>query len=273
MIEKLTHDAKPFLRWAGSKKKLLYQLEAFFQPHHRRYIEPFAGSAQLFFRSRTDEAILNDINKDLIDTYKQIKQKPITLYKELVKLPVGRENYYKIRSLDPLNLTAVEKAARFIYLNTFCFNGLYRTNNSGKFNVPYSPSSGKIIDLESLKKVSRRLKSVGLYNKDFEKLIWNVCQENDFVYLDPPYAIRNKDLKNQYGHDCFGIEDLTRLKNTLIEIDRRGASFVLSYAECEESNFLRENWNFKTVNTIRNISGFSIHRKKEKEVFISNINL
>lgn len=262
---------KPFLRWAGSKKKLLPELEKFFSPAMGTYIEPFVGSGQLFFKLPIKNAVLGDTNVDLITTYKNLKDHPAEVYKQLMGFPLGKEEYYKIRQKYNDSSDSIYKSALFIYLNTFCFNGLYRTNALGKFNVPYSASSGTLIDWNTVYSISNYLKKAQLRIGDFETVVLENCKKNDFVYLDPPYAIKNRKIFNQYGPHTFGLNDIHRLKNLIKEIDNRDAKFVLSYAHCEEALDLSKNWNFKIVNTVRNISGFAQHRKIENEMIITNI--
>ncbi len=262
---------KTLLRWAGSKKKLIPHLTKYLSSKNKRYLEPFVGSAQLFFNIDINESILSDINQDLVNMYNIVKNDPIEVYEILSSFPKSKEYYYELRENDSKSRGVVYNAAKFIYLNTYCFNGLYRTNLSGKFNVPYSASSGTLIDLESLKSISRYLNKATIINGDFETVIREHCKRSDFVYLDPPYAVKNKRIFNQYSPDTFGLNDLIRLKSLIREIDNRDAKFLLSYAMCDEASILSEGWKYEVVSTVRNISGFSKHRKTESEVIITNI--
>lgn len=219
----------------------------------------------MFFATNPAKAILADINGDLINTYRVLKAHPRAVYNRLNSYPKGKTQYYKIRKLIPENLEEVERAARFIYLNRFCFNGLYRTNNDGRFNVPYSSSgTGALPDWNALKNVSKRLVNTKLLDGDFEKLLLKEVKKGDFVYLDPPYAVDNRRIFTQYGPHSFGLNDLQRLKNVIDEIDKRGAKFLLSYAYSKESNFLMENYQSKRLFVQRNIAGFSERRSKWK---------
>lgn len=262
---------KALLRWAGSKKKLVPHLSEYFSTEYSRYLEPFVGSAQLFFNLPIQSAVLSDINSDLIKMYNTVKTCPKTVYECLKTFTKGKEQYYEIRAKDVSKESNAFQAATFIYLNTYCFNGLYRTNLAGKFNVPYSESSGKLIEFAELEKISISLEKALILNGDFEDIVLQNCEENDFVYLDPPYAVKNQRIFNQYSPDTFGLNDLKRLKSVIQEVNERGAKFVLSYADCDESRFLSEGWRSEKVSTIRNISGFSKHRKIESEVIITNI--
>jgi DNA adenine methylase len=264
---------KTLLRWAGSKKKLLPELTKYYSTNFNTYIEPFVGSGQLFFNLPIERAILSDINKELINMYNVVKTEPKNIFEVLSSFEKGKEAYYNIREAQVSVEDKIANAARFIYLNTYCFNGLYRTNLSGKFNVPYSESSGKLINLDHLIALSQYLQRAQLISGDFEKIVYNNCKENDFVYLDPPYAIKNQKIFNQYSPVTFGLNDLNRLKQVIEHINSIGAKFVLSYADCEEAAFLSEGWRSAKVSTVRNISGFAKHRKRESEVLITNLEL
>lgn len=262
---------KTLLRWAGSKKKLLPHLIKYYSKGFDRYFEPFVGSGQLFFNLPLERAILSDINVGLISMYNALKSDYIKVYDYLTQFPQTKEFYYVLRDGEQVETDKYYTAARFIFLNTFCFNGLYRTNLAGKFNVPYSASSGKLINLDELEKLAAYLHKGEFIVGDFQTVVEDQCGNNDFVYLDPPYAVRNKRIFNQYSPDTFGLNDLLRLKDLIRDIDSRGAKFVLSYASCEEAVLLSEGWHCEKVQTIRNISGFAKHRKTEQEVLITNI--
>ena len=268
--KKVLRKSRSFLRWAGSKKKLLPLLLQQMNFEYNKYIEPFVGSAQLFFASRPESAVLGDSNESLICCFKCVKDNPRKVYHHLKLFPLGKDFYYELRASNDEKWSAEEKAAKFLYLNTFCFNGLYRTNKAGIFNVPYSDSSSKIIDYEELLNVSLALQSCDFVCADFEKVVLEHCEPGDFIYLDPPYAVKNKDIFKQYGPHTFGLSDIERLKGLLNFIDSQGATFLLSYAYCDESIDLATAWNFKIIKTVRNISGFAKHRKQELEILVSN---
>src|SRR5258708_7755717 len=142
----------PFLRWAGSKRQLVKTLSSYWDDTFGRYVEPFAGSACLFFHVQPSRAILGDQNEELIATYKEIKCRPEYVAKRLRLLKKSKTTYYRIRKQSVRGLSSIEQAARFIYLNRCCFNGLYRTNLKGEFNVPYGgDGSGSIPSAETLK--------------------------------------------------------------------------------------------------------------------------
>lgn len=266
-------EVKPLFRWAGSKKKLLpYLYPYWIKSGAKRYVEPFVGSAQLYFKIAPVDAILNDVNTELINTYRVIQKNSKKLHTLLSTYERDKDFYYHLRALDLSSLDRFERAARFLYLNKFCFNGLYRTNKKGDFNVPYSISStGRLPSLEELKQCSESLKNVLFTNNDFEKVIRDNVREGDFIYLDPPYAVANGEIFNQYDPRTFGINDLERLRNLLIDLDNRNIPFLLSYANCIEFRKRFSDWKTQEVETQRNMTGFSRDKRIAKELLISNI--
>src|ERR1700693_4959656 len=141
----------PLLRWAGSKRQHVpFLRQCWERGTHTRYIEPFAGSAAVFFAVAPSRAVLGDINDDLIETYRTLRRKPYAVHHRLTRFATGEAAYYKAREMRPTS--AVAKAARFVYLNRFCFNGLYRTNREGRFNVPYgAPKNTNLPGIEQFR--------------------------------------------------------------------------------------------------------------------------
>lgn len=264
--------AKPFIRWAGSKRKLIPTLKQYWPAHAVTYIEPFMGSACLFFELAPQKAILGDMNQDLVNAFRCMKQQPENVHAVLTQLPTDADSYAAIRALDVRSLDKLSRAARFLYLNRFCFNGLYRTNSSGQFNVPYGPKrNGTFPSAQALVTASAALRHAKIRRSDFEDLVWSSTGKGDFVYLDPPFAVSDRRVFTQYGPGTFGLEDLWRLSETLDEIDRRGAHFLLSYAQCREAEALFKKWHRKATLTTRNIAGFSAARRTSVELLYSNI--
>jgi len=259
------------LRWAGSKRTLLPKLVPYWPTNAKRYIEPFAGSAALFFAIRPKTAVLNDINRELIETYQTVRCRSQQVAAAISLLPPGKRSYLRLRKTDPANLSAVSRAARFIFLNRYCFNGLYRTNHSGQFNVPYAPTkTGALPDAKRLSRVASSLRRATLYSCDFESLLQSEAREGDFVYLDPPFAVANRRVFRQYGPNVFGAEDLERLAAILDVLDRRKVRFVVSYAYCREALNALSGWEHRKVLTHRNIAGFAEHRRRAAELIVSN---
>lgn len=261
------------IRWAGSKRQLLDHLAPYFLASGAaRYVEPFLGSASLFFNLCPAKALLGDINRDLIDAFLAIRDRPIELAGAIHRLPVGKVAYYAIRDSVPLDRpSALARAARFIYLNRFCFNGLYRTSKSGHFNVPYAPrKTGQLPTGPELLPVSAALRHATLVCTTYATVL-ATCRPGDFVYLDPPYAIANRRVFRQYGPTLFGRVDLNELSRWLRDLDRAGIPFLVSYGYSPEGARLARGWLTRRVYTTRNIAGFACHRRRAVELLISNV--
>jgi DNA adenine methylase len=259
----------PLLRWAGSKRKLLPRLLSHVPKNFKRYVEPFSGSACLFFAARPASAIIADLNAQLIEAYQVVRAHPLKTARALSGMSSERTAYYSVRSQVPASLTEVERAARFIYLNRHCFNGVYRTNKSGQFNVPLGTRLGMIPNEKHFNRCAHALRSAELMSGDFESVLAKVM-EGDFVYLDPPYAKINSRIRGEYGYNSFGVQDLLRLSESLVKIDRIGSTFLLSYANCPEIETIRNSWFSDVIEVRRQIGGFARHREIVTEVLISN---
>ncbi|MFA6470690.1 MAG: Dam family site-specific DNA-(adenine-N6)-methyltransferase [Candidatus Latescibacterota bacterium] len=263
-------NGKPFLRWAGSKKQLIPKLFPFWGEGFTRYIEPFMGSAALFFSIKPSVAILSDINSTLVETFCAVRDHPRAVHNRLLRLPLGKDAYYQIRQENDSQMSPLDRAARFLYLNRFCFNGLYRTNMKGKFNVPYAASkTGKLPTQDDLYKAAKVLSCAQIKARDFETTLDDV-QAGDFIYMDPPYAVKNRRIFRQYGPDSFGTEDLARLASALSKINQCGATFLVSYAMCSEALEAFRGWHIRRILTQRSVAGFSRHRHKAVEILVSN---
>jgi DNA adenine methylase len=261
----------PFLRWAGSKRKLVPKLVPYWGEGYARYVEPFVGSAALFYAVRPQKALLSDVNAELIESLTAIRDHPLAVHRRATSFPRTAQHYYKLRAIEPKSLAPVDRAARFVYLNRFCFNGLYRTNRFGQFNVPYAPTkTGALPSWEQFSAAARMLRSAQLHCGDFEAVLLDGVRAGDFVYLDPPYAVANRRIFRQYGPQTFGLDDLQRLGRVIEEIDKRRATFVLSYAFCREAKDVFKGWITKRVYTQRNISGFAKHRRTAAELIVTN---
>lgn len=267
-----TKDCAPFLRWAGSKRRLLPVLKTFWTTKHKRYVEPFAGSACLFFAIQPQRAILGDLNRELIGTYVEVKYRLSAVVVELRKLrPADKDEYLRLRSKDLTTMSGPARAARFIYLNRFCFNGIYRTNLRGQFNVPYSGvGCGSIPEEDLLKKCRARLRSARFVNADFESVL-RQAKKGDLVYMDPPYAVQARRVFREYDPSAFAHRDIERLRGWMVRLNNGGIDFVVSYAESDEAGVLRKGFSYETVSVRRYIAGFAGHRALTNEVLISNI--
>lgn len=261
---------KSFIRWAGSKKQLVSKLARCYKPVHGRYIEPFAGSSCLFFHLEPSEAILGDINWELISAMRAIRTKTREVLRCLKQFPTGKKAYYAIRSWNPATLPRTMLAARFLYLNHYCFNGLYRTNAAGRFNVPYGPpKNGAGINEQSVIRASKLLRRAVLVHGDFEKVL-ALAKSGDFVYLDPPYVVSSRRVFAEYGSRTFSSLDLGRLQFALARLNKEGITFVITYADSPEARKLLKQWRPRRIRARRNIAGFIGHRRFSYELLATN---
>jgi DNA adenine methylase len=261
----------PPFRWAGSKRQLVPLLARYWRPKHTRYVEPFAGSACLFFALRPAQAVISDINPELIATYNAIKERPEGVGDALVTFGKGPDEYYRIRALDPSRLDSSHRAARFIYLNRFCFNGLYRTNLKGRFNVPYGGNkSGSLPQRRELVAYSQLFTGVTFMAQRFEDTLKDT-QPGDLVYMDPPYRIAGTRIFREYDPANFTDKDLLLLRQCMDDMRDRRVEFVVSYAAGDGARILGDGYSSREVTVRRNISGFLASRRTISEVIITNV--
>jgi DNA adenine methylase len=260
------------VRWAGSKLQTVAILKAYARSIAGKYVEAFAGSACLFFEIEPRKAVLGDLNPDLMRAYRSLRDDSEAVISALVKISPDEETYYRVRAQDPEEMATSEAAARFFYLNRFCFNGLYRTNRAGKFNVPYGHrKKNESINFSALRQAANVLRAATLINDDFERCLES-ARCGDFVYLDPPYATSSGTrLFAEYLPDSFAVTDLNRLNDTLIHLNKRGAKFVVSYADVRLAHKAFEQWRISRVSVRRNIAGFVGHRRHAGEIFATNM--
>jgi DNA adenine methylase len=271
-MRSVSEDLKPrsFLRWAGSKRRLLPELSGFWRPAYRRYVEPFAGSSCLFFELQPQAAILSDKNAELMEVYEVLRDRPRRLHELLTLLPRNESTYYSLRRQPPGQLSRIHRAVRFMYLNRFCFNGLYRTNRLGQFNVPYAPTgTGEVPSLEQLLVCAELLRNATLRAWDFGTTLRYVVK-GDFVYIDPPFAVSTRRVFVEYGPKLFTRDDLGRLARHLVSIHNRGATFLLSYADCREAREIFRGWAVRRIRVKRNIGGFADVRRNAYELLVTN---
>ncbi|MGJ4727876.1 DNA adenine methylase [Luteimonas sp. SDU101] len=261
------------IRWAGSKRKLLPILREEYGKSGATgaYIEPFAGSAALFFALQPKKAILADANRELIAALRRLKKDPEGIYREVTSIQNDECTYYKVRSFDDSMRQILTPEGRFFYLNRFCFNGIYRTNKKGEFNVPYGGQrSGGVPSLEKWEYCAKLLSRARLKVGDFCDTVSEHLASDSFVYMDPPYAVSNRRIFKQYSASEFGLEDVRRLIALMKEIDRCGARFLVSYAQSPETLAISNGWRVRRTTAQRNVAGFTEHRRKATEVLISN---
>lgn len=261
--------ATSVIRWAGSKRRLLPVLLEAKPDAYKTYYEPFAGSAAYFLSLSPKSAILSDINSDLIHLYKAIKNNPRKLWDTVCQMPSVESFYYELRSLSPDRLSSIDKAARFWYLNRYCFNGVYRTNLEGRFNVSRGLGNLGIPEFELIKAFSNRLKGVEVLCSSFEPII-DGAGKDDFIYLDPPYLDRSKRDRGEYGAGNFDESQLDLLIGSIQRADSRGVKILLSY-RCDEYLLSKlPGWDAQNVSVVRSVSSNTTQRTKVSELLIKN---
>ncbi|MFC0350656.1 DNA adenine methylase [Undibacterium danionis] len=260
---------KTILRWSGSKTRLLPDLLKSKPKNYERYVEPFAGSASLFFSIEPNEAILGDLNTCVMEVYQAVRDDPTGVHETLCSIPKTKDAYYMLRGLSPSDLTRLQRAARLIFLMKACFNGVYRTNQLGQFNVPMGDKIYSLPSKEELLIAQSLLQRTQLYNQDFSKTT-ALCKPNDWVYFDPPYKAVKR-YRGEYGYESKShnvlFDELVNDAQRLAEI---GCYVTISYAFDEELIGKFCGWNFLHVNARRSVSGSMKERKLAKELIIQN---
>lgn len=263
---------KPFLKWAGGKTQLLPELQKILPEKVSRYFEPFIGGGALFFYLRPKEYYISDINPELINLYKIIATKSDKLIKVLKEYPYSEQFYYELRNKKFQDLDRVDSAARTLYLNRTCFNGLYRVNKKGDFNVPFGKyKNPNIVQEDRIKDASKILKSSKIHCHDFKKLNKHAFNKGDLIFFDPPYVPVSKfsDFK-RYNKEQFSIEDHTDLFNTFKKISNSGANVILTNSDTEFVRELYKDYNIVTVKTKRNINSSADKRRGVDLIIYSN---
>lgn len=221
----------PFLKWAGGKRWLWRQCGHLFTQGFKKYYEPFLGGGAVFLNLQPTEALLSDANEELINVYVQIRDhwRAIQNRLHVHHRNHSRDYYYEIREIPPGD--ELDRAARFLYLNRTCWNGLYRVNRSGKFNVPIGSKSEVIMESDDFSKISRILNGVEIKKMDFAEAI-SRAKKDDLVYVDPPYTV-NHNLNGflKYNEKIFSWHDQERLAEAVKNAGRRGAKVIVSQAD------------------------------------------
>jgi DNA adenine methylase len=277
-----SRSPRPFVKWAGGKGQLLKRLEKYFPENFGTYYEPFLGGGAVFFhlvqrrKGHRFNAVLSDINDELITTYGVIKNQVDDLINQLrshiLKYRANPKNYYyTIRASEPS--VDVERAARLIFLNKTCYNGLYRVNSKGKFNVPFGKyKNPKILDEENLRSVSSVLcwSNAKLLATDFQKATKD-AKNGDFIYFDPPYQpISSTANFTSYTETGFSGDEQERLAKLFRALHKRGCKVLLSNSDTPEIHTLYEGFNIEVVSALRAISCKGNQRKGHTELIISS---
>ncbi len=266
-----------FIKWAGGKKQLLKQFKPLFPKKIERYFEVFVGGGAVLFyiiqHYKPKYVFISDINEELINTYKVIRKDVENLIKELKKLKKlhNKEKYTKIRSEDPNLLSSLTRASRFIYLNKTCFNGLYRVNSKGEFNVPMGSYKNPSIVMEKeLREISKLLKKVKIKIMGFEK-ITKLTKKGDFIYFDPPYyPLKNGKSFTTYTKGNFLDDEQKQLFRVFKALDKKGCKVMLSNSNTKFIKDLYKGYkrNFVKANRMINCEGSG--RGKIKEIVVRN---
>lgn len=244
---------------------------AFFPRSYRTYVEPFAGSAAFFFRIQPVRAKLNDINPNVVDFYARVKRDPLNFYDTFKAIRRSEIGYYKVRARFNELSSSNEKAVLFYFLNRNCFNGIFRLNKRGEFNVPYadvkvSPYLSRTEFVES----AELLRRASIKRMDFEAFCEHYTTPGDFVYLDPPYYSDSQRIFNEYNSRPFDANDLVRLFSLLRRLDKGGIKFLLSFPKCKQTLSLAKEWNSFELSVFRSVAGNAEMRRPQSEMLIFN---
>lgn len=269
-----------FLKWAGGKSQILDELVKRFPKKFNRYFEPFVGAGTVFFYikkfNKVEKCFISDINEELINVFKVVKKRPNELIDEL---KIHKENYqkdkknyyYHVRKMKPIDLSDVENAARFIFLNKTCWNGLYRVNSKGKFNVPMGGyKNPRIFDIKEIKQASHLLRNVSIRKSDFSSVLKS-AKDGDFIYFDPPYQPISKTSSfTSYTKNAFDEEDQKKLAEVFQKLAKKGCLVMLSNSDSELIRKLYKYFKIHVVKARRIINCQGDKRGPINELVITN---
>ncbi|HHU52220.1 MAG TPA: DNA adenine methylase [Firmicutes bacterium] len=268
---------QPFLKWAGGKRQLLPAIRSYVPRQFSVYHEPFVGAGAVLLALQPTKAVINDINTELINCYRVLKEAPEELMRDLAQHKNEADYYYEIRDLDRKpefkTLSAVQRASRIIFLNKTCYNGLFRVNSAGHFNVPFGRyKNPKILDPQGLKAVSRYLNEneVKILNTDFAEAA-SKARKGDFVYFDPPYdPVSDTSSFTGYNLSGFGKDEQRRLRQVFADLDKKGCFVLLSNSATEFIYDLYHDYKIVAVAANRPINSKASGRGKINEVLVMN---
>lgn len=273
------YNLQPFTKWTGGKRQLLSVLRSYMPEKYKRYFEPFVGGGALFFDLAPERAVINDFNEELMNVYRQIKEKPADLIDLLLehKTNNSKEYYLELRSVDRDGrideMTDVERAARVLYMLRVDFNGLYRVNSKNQFNVPYGRyKNPKIVDVDLIHQISGYLNEndVEILQTDFADAVAG-AQAEDFVYFDPPYIPLNETSSfTSYTHEGFSYKEQVRLRDTFKELTDRGVYAMLSNSSSPLAEELYKDFNIYFVEAQRTNGAKKSSRGKISEIIVTN---
>jgi DNA adenine methylase len=272
--------AAPIVKWAGGKQRLLPKLQRLLPADFgtRPYVEPFVGGGALFFSVQPKQALLGDLNSDLIEMYRSVRDELDEVISRLKRLASAHspERYYRVRaSFNSIahwrRVSTAQRAAEVIYLNKTCFNGLYRVNRDGDFNVPLgSYKNPTIVNECALRLASAALASTTLISGSYESIA-SAAKRQSFVYLDPPYATRvDRQSFTGYTASGFGMDEQERLRDLVVTLHKRGCQVMLSNANVAVIRDLYKDFDITVINAPRAINSVGTGRGFVKEVVIRN---
>lgn len=280
-VQKTSKLVAPVVKWVGGKRQLLPEIKKCLPKKFNTYFEPFIGGGAVLFEIQPKHAVVNDINKELIVLYSVIQNNVEELIDKLSDTNTytnTSECYYRIRELDREpqkynKMTGIDRAARILYLNKTCYNGLYRVNSMGEFNSPFgsyrNPNIVNDITLRAVNKYFNDAK-IKFLNVDFEKAVKS-AKKDDFVYFDPPYAPISKTANfTGYNESGFGETEQIRLKKLCDVLTKKGVKFLLSNSDCEFIRELYKDYNIVTIKAKRAINSNGNNRGNVSEVLIRN---
>ena len=274
-VEEIHPKITPFVKWAGGKRQLLDDLAKFFPKKYERYVEPFVGGGIMYLALQPQRAILGDTNEELMNCYMVVKEHLDELIEALLQYQQhvsDKDYYYSVRGQDPRSLTSVARAARFMYLNKTCYNGLYRVNRKGDFNVPFGKRerAPQLFNGDNLKAISRLLQTAELVAGDFEEIASQACA-GDFVYFDPPYhRLSDKHSFTSYSINDFGEDDHKRLAQVFQQLDSNRCTVLLTNSDTPLVRNLYSGYVIEPVMTNRMINCKGSGRGNFPELIISN---
>ena len=275
VLEKLQQETYPIVKWVGGKRQLMFELLKNMPENYNRYFEPFIGGGALFFELQPDNAYISDMNEELINLYQVVRDNAVELITDLQKHDISKEYFMEIRNIDRTeeykSWSDVKKASRFIYLNRTCFNGMYRVNSKGEFNVPFGHyKNPRILDENNLINCSNLLQKTEIKHADFSEIL-KAVKKGDFVYFDPPYVpLSETSSFTSYTKDGFDMNMQFKLRDICDELDSMGVKFLLSNSDTKLVNELYENYNIKKVFASRQINANADGRGKITEVLVRN---
>jgi DNA adenine methylase len=263
-------QVEPFLKWPGGKRWFVKNYSELLPLKFNRYIEPFLGSGAVFFHLKPERALIGDINPDILSVYLGLKNnwKSIKRSLQYHQRMHSDKYYYDIRKRTPSEI--LTQASRMIYLNRTCFNGIYRVNTNGEFNVPRGTKNSVLLDTDDFEKVSELLKNATIHYGDFEHLV-DLAEEDDFIFADPPYTVRhNNNGFIKYNENLFSWQDQERLAAALMRAKDRGAKIICTNAKHSSilSLYRGKGFKLKTVSRYSSISANSESRKQFEELVI-----